>query len=472
MKERLQNIPQQPGVYLFKDHKGNIIYVGKAKILRNRIRSYFQAPKNLDPKVRVMMTKVMDLDFIVTNTEVEALILENNLIKEYQPRYNIALRDDKTYPYLKITLGDRFPRICIVREEKDGISKYFGPYTDVVSLRETVKTLTSIFPLRTCRLLKQQNRPCLNRDMGKCLAPCSGQVSAEEYRRVVEDLVAVMEGNAGDIILKLDQEMREAAKHQEFEKAARLRDQIAGIKRIGERQEVVLSSPLNLDIIGLVADPAESLALVFKIRAGKILAKDTFWLHAAINEEPAEIAGFFIKHYYSENADIPPEILINQLPQEPGLIQAWLAKSRGAHVKLKSPRQGEKKRMLNMALYNARLLWEEKTQKDHQVQEKLLLLSRVLNLEVIPRRIECFDISHSGGTDTVASMAVFEDGQPAPKQYRHFKIRRDQNDDFASLAEAVKRRFLRAREGDPSFSPEPDLLIIDGQPGSPVFLRW
>ncbi len=462
MRERLKNVPLKPGVYLFKDQAGQVIYVGKAKVLRNRMRSYFQSPDGLLPKVKAMMARVADFDYVVTGSEVEALILENNFIKAYQPRYNILLRDDKTYPYLKIS-HEKFPRISIVRESKDKISRYYGPYTEVGSVRETVKLLTSVFPLRTCKNLREQQRPCLNFDLGKCLAPCNGRVSEAEYGIMVNGIVAFLEGRSQDLLPLKEAEMRQAAANLEFEKAARLRDQIQAIRILDARQQVVFENPYNMDVIALVAGDKDNLVLVFKIRAGQIMAKDTFWLKRAIDEEKGEVLDFFLKYYYGENVDIPGDIISNVAPAEQELLESWLRESSaGKNVRIRIPGRGEKKRMLDMVLENAMLLWEEKMREDLKTRKILQHLAVTLDLEVIPERIECYDISHLAGEETVASMVVFTAGLADKKAYRRFKIKNDQNNDFASLSETLERRFKEARQGNQAFLPEPDLLLIDG----------
>lgn len=462
LKERLKKVPVQPGVYLYKDEKGQVIYVGKAKALRQRMRSYFQAPERLHPKVRAMMARVNDFDFIVTNSEMEALILENNLIKAYQPRYNIHLRDDKTYPYLKISVGETFPRLYITREKKDGVSRYFGPYTDVASLKETVRLLINLFPLRTCKTLRPAHRPCLNRDLKKCLGPCSGEVSPQDYRKMVDQMLAFLEGDSRELLQAREEEMREASRNLEFERAARLRDQIQAIRKIGETQKVHLQTPWNLDLVGIVAGDKESLALVFKIRSGKIIAKDTFWLSRPTGEEEAELMSQFLRQYYTENTDIPKQVTVSTLPSEHLLMEEWLRSAAGQRVDIRVPRRGDKKTLLDMMMENARLLWQERHEKDLRREELLVHLSRLLELEVVPHRIECYDISHLSGQETVASMVVFTDGAPDSSGYRRFKIKQDQNDDFASLREALQRRFMQAREMNPAFLPEPDLVVIDG----------
>ncbi|PKM76993.1 MAG: excinuclease ABC subunit C [Firmicutes bacterium HGW-Firmicutes-15] len=461
MKDRLKNVPLQPGVYLYKDKEGQVIYVGKAKALRNRMRSYFQSPDGLLPKVRAMMNRVADFDYIVTNSEVEALILESNLIKAYQPRYNIDLRDDKSYPYLKLT-ADKFPRLCIVREKKDKVSRYYGPYTEVGSLRETVKLLLEIFPLRTCKNLKSNSRPCLNFDMGKCLAPCNGKVDAGEYQRIVDSLLEFLEGKASKLLEGKEKEMREASLDLEFEKAAHLRDQIQAIKVLGEKQKVSLDHPYEMDIVGMLGGEKDKLILVFKLRAGKIVGKDTFWLKRAIDEEEAEVMEFFLKQYYADNSDIPAEILVSHLPGDNELLQTWLKGKAGSRIKIWMPGRGEKKKLLDMVMGNAGLLWEEKMREDTKNNQVLLALARTLNLEVVPVRIECYDISHLAGEETVASMVVFTNGKADKKAYRRFKMKNEQNNDYASLSETLERRFTEARRGNRAFLPEPDLLLIDG----------
>lgn len=463
LRERLKNVPLEPGVYIYKNQDGKVIYVGKARLLRQRMRSYFQDPRRLHPKVRAMMTHVADFDFIVTGSEVEALILENNLIKSYQPRYNIDLRDDKTYPYLKVT-AEKFPRLCITREKKDQVSRYFGPYTDVTSLRQTVKLLITLFQLRTCKTLRLKDRPCLNRDLGKCLAPCSGSISPEEYRQRVEALLRFLEGDDRELLQQKEAEMKDAARQLDFERAAAFRDQIQAIKAIGEKQQVNFREDYMLDAVAMIGNDKQNLVQVFKIRRGKITAKDTFWLKRAINEETSEVMEFFLKRYYTDNPDMPSEILLNDMPPDASLLQAWLTET-GKKVRLVQPQRGEKRKLLNLVLNNAGLIWQEKLNENLENRQILLELSEALELEVVPERIECFDISHLGGEETVASMVVFTGGKPDTKAYRRFKIKKDQNNDYASMDEAVRRRFKRALAGDQSFLPEPDLLIIDGGPG-------
>ena len=462
MKERLKHLPQQPGVYIFKDQDRQVIYVGKAIVLRNRVRSYFQSPERLHPKVRAMMNRVADLDYVVTSSEVEALILENNLIKEHRPRYNIDLKDDKTYPYVKITLGDKYPRVYITREKMDGVSRYFGPYTDVTSLRETLKLLSSIFPLRRCRIFRIGSRPCLNRDIKKCLAPCTGLVSVEEYRAKVDGVIKFLEGDIKSLLGQLEKEMKQAAGCLDFEQAARLRDGMASIIKIQEKQLVNFDKPYNLDMIVAVQGEQKALVLLFKLRSGKIVDRYTSWINSSMDERAEELIQYFLQHYYEDPPDLPAEIYLNVMPSQQELVEEWLRGKSGRVIRLSIPQRGDKKKLLLLLEENARILYQEKLDRDQAGTAALLELSRALELPELPRRIECYDISNLSGEETTGSMVVFYDGQADKKAYRHFKIKRDQNNDFASLSEVLRRRFEEANQGNPAFLPEPDMILIDG----------
>ncbi|MGE5391735.1 MAG: excinuclease ABC subunit UvrC, partial [Deltaproteobacteria bacterium] len=442
--------------------EGHIIYVGKARSLRQRMRSYFQSPDKLHPKVRALMNRVADFDFIVTNSEVEALILERNLIKAYQPRYNIQLRDDKSYPYIKLTTKEKYPRLCLVREKKDGVSRYFGPYTDAGAVRETLRLLNGLFPLRTCKTLRPAERACLNFDIGRCKGPCKGMIGEEEYAIMVGQVLAFLEGDYKDLLRQKEEQMKIAAGRMEFELAAQLRDQINGIKKVQESQQVNFDKSYHLDIIAMVGGDKEKLVAVFKVRAGKVLTKDSYWLSRSVDEDDAGLMEYFIKFHYDDNPDVPGEILVSHLPAGQEVLETWLKDIAGHRVELHQPQRGERRRMLELAQNNGRLIWEEREQKNLQNQETLLHLSRVLSLEVIPERIEAYDISHLGGEETVASMVVFTGAVPDRKAYRRFKIKSDQNNDYASLAETLQRRWSQAEQGNQAFLPLPDLVLIDG----------
>jgi excinuclease ABC subunit C len=460
LKERLHKVPLKPGVYLFKDGQDRVLYVGKAKLLRQRMRSYFQNPEALQVKVRALMTHVHDFDYIVTASEMEAFILENQLIKSYQPHYNIDLRDDKTYPYLKIT-AETFPRAMIVRERKRPPHKYYGPFTDVGSLRTTLHMLLKAFPLRTCKSMKNRTRPCLNYDLGLCRAPCVGKITPEDYQKLVQELMAFMEGGSA-LTRQLENEMRAAAAASNFERAALLRDQWQSLKALEEKNQVELHQEKDLDVVGMIEGPQENLALVFQIRRGRISGKDTFWLKKPLADSREAALSFFLRDYYMQSADPPAEICVDQLPEDAALLEEWLRSRFDRRVEIKIPRRGEKKALLDMLTENARTLWEEKHQENLRQTEILKNLAQQLELEVLPRRIECYDISHLAGTETVASMVVFTDALPDNKAYRHFKIHQEQNDDFLSMRETITRRFEEAKKGNSAFLPEPDLLLIDG----------
>lgn len=462
MRDRLKKVPLQPGVYIFKDSEGQVIYVGKAKLLRNRLRSYFQSGDKLEPKVRALMNRVASFDFIVTSSEMEALLLEDNLIKAHHPRYNILLRDDKTYPYLKLTITDTYPRLTMVREKKDGVSRYFGPYTDAASLRETMHVLGSIFRLRSCKTFNRRERPCLNHDIGRCLGPCVGKVNPEDYHNLVAGLIAFMEGDYLQLVKNSEMQMKEAAANLEFERAARLRDQVQSLKKLGEKQQVALASPLNLDLAALIKAERSALGLIFKIRRGKLISKDSFWLTRFMEENEAEMMEFLMRSHFTESHDIAEEVLVNHLPANRELLGEWFKERSGHRVEIKTPIKGEKRRLMEMVENNAQLLMEEQVSQEDKKERLLLHLSRVLDLETVPERIECYDVSHLGGTETVASMVVFTHAAADKKAYRRFKIKQEQNDDYSSLAETLQRRFQEARKGNPNFLPEPDLLVIDG----------
>lgn len=461
LKERLKAVPRLPGVYLFKNMNGDVIYVGKARVLRNRLRSYFQEPARLEPKVRAMMMKVCDFDYVVTAGEVEALVLECNLIKSYQPHYNIIFRDDKTYPYLKITLHEDYPRLEITREKFRDESRYFGPYADVSALRETIRLLNSLFPLRSCKDFKIGKRPCLNRDIGRCLAPCTGQVPVETYREMVQRVVAFMEGDTRDLLQKMEQEMLKAAEDLEFEKAARLRDGIAAIRRVSEEQKVVSAAGLETDVVVSAGQGGDRIFLVFRVRGGKLVGKDSFWLNLGLEQAEADVMASFLQQFYADNPDIPGEILVDVEPAERRVLEEWLGERRRPKPVIKKPTRGEKRGLLDMARENVVLLWEERLRRSQSSQETLQGLALILNLPVVPERIECYDISHLSGEETVGSMVVFTNGEKDARAYRRFKVHVG-NNDYQAMAEVLERRLRAGLQGDQAFLPMPDLILVDG----------
>lgn len=485
LEEKLKILPSRPGVYLYRDGDGKILYVGKAVSLKSRVRSYFQPRAQLPPKTRIMMDKVADLDYIVTDSEVEALILEQNLIKEHRPHYNVLLKDDKSYPYLKVTLGDNFPRVTITRRRiKDG-SRYFGPYTRVGAVNETLRLLKKLFPFRSCKKKEPETRerPCLNHHIERCLGPCCGLVDREKYRAMIQEVCLFLEGRQEDLVRQLTARMEEAAEKLEFEQAARFRDQIQAVREVVEKQKIISGGFEDQDVAALAETFDEACVMQFFIRGGKLIGREHFMLKGTEGLSRPEIMTAFIKQYYNAADLIPGEILISEdTGEEKAVIEKWLSGKRGARVSLKTPRRGEKKKLVELAAQNA-LLTLEQVRLDRAVRRDdiagaLAELARGLGLERPPRRLECYDISNTQGAESVASMVVFEEGKPARDQYRRFKIRTVEGpDDFASMQEVLRRRFTRAVEErdllntgrlsgrEARFHQLPDLVIVDGGKG-------
>lgn len=473
LQDKLNSLPARPGVYLFKDKNGRVIYIGKAKVLRNRVRSYFQDGRLEGPKLARLRSRIEDLETIVTDSEIEALILEANLVKEYRPRYNINLKDDKSYPYIRVT-KERFPRVFPTRKiVKDG-SRYFGPYTDVGSMRELLKTVHRIFPLRTCNydlseeaVAKKKYKLCLDYYIKKCDGPCEGLISEEDYNRIVEQVVNFINGKDRQVVEELRARMQHLANLRRFEEAARIRDQIASIEQFQYKQKVVTDEPIDRDILVAAVEEDDACGVVFKVRDGKILGRQHFYLSGVEHEPYESVVSSFLKQYYLKSDFIPEEVYVSAELEDKDEIEIWLGERRGGRVRLVRPKKGEKARLVEMALKNAELLLQElkfqKMQARDFVPHSVRALQRDLHLPKPPRWIEAFDISNIQGTDPVASMVQFVDGQPKKSGYRKFKIRsKSTPDDFAMMAEAVERRYGRVlKEGGPL----PDLILVDGGKG-------
>ncbi|WP_027307998.1 excinuclease ABC subunit UvrC [Caloramator sp. ALD01] len=477
-EERLKNLPEQPGVYIMKNELGEIIYVGKAINLKNRVRQYFKGG-NHPPKVRVMVSNISDFEYIITNSELEALILECNLIKKYKPKYNILLKDDKQYPFIKVTLNEEYPRVFVTRRyEKDG-SKYFGPFTDVSAVKETINLIRKLFKLRTCRKsLKygvEVDRPCLNYHINRCLAPCTGKVDVIEYRQIIDEVIKLLQGKYDELIKILEEKMYDESSKLNFEKAAEYRDQINSIKKIQEKQRIISSYLEDEDVIAYAKDDEGMSFEVFFIRNGKLLGRENFYFED-VNEDAVSQ---FIVQFYEEREFIPKEILLSNEIPEVNIIESYLTSKRGSKVTVKVPKRGEKSEIIELAKKNA---YEALRNIRNKIQEEKLKtefvlyeLKRVLDLDILPKRIEAYDISNIQGTDSVGGMVVFENGKPNKKQYRRFKIKTVIGaDDFNSMAEIVERRFKRGLEEiknlldgengleDGKFSIFPDLILLDG----------
>ena len=455
LHDRVKDLPDRPGVYIMKDATGRIIYVGKASSLRNRVRSYFQSPEGLPRRTQALIEHIADFEYVVTDSEVEALILENNLIKRHRPRYNVRLRDDKTYPFIKVTLAEPFPRVLVTRRvEQDG-SRYFGPYPDVSGMRDTLAFLRRLFPVRGCSKKiteDSRERPCLNYHIGKCLAPCAGAITREAYAELVKQIMLFLEGRQDQLVREMKRRMQAASDLLDFETAAALRDRIRAMERVMERQKVVLKSPQDLDVIGFARDEdgAEACVQIFFVRGGKLVGHKRFFMANSDDTPDAEMLAAFVKQYYAAAAFVPGEIVVQSgLGDDADSIASWLSTLRDSKVRITVPHRGEKKRLVDMVHDNARLGLEEaraRAMRAAEMEEGALVeLQEALGLPRLPRRIEAFDISTIQGADAVGSMVVFEDGRPLKSAYKRFKIKTvEGQDDFAMMREVVARRCRKA----------------------------
>jgi len=456
LKEKVEQLPHQPGIYLIKNSIGHILYVGKAKDLQKRVKSYFS--RQFSPKVKTMLNQATQIDYIITSSEKEALILECNFIKTHKPRYNVVLRDDKNYPYLRIDLGEKWPYFTIVRQiQKDG-AKYFGPFASAKAVRETLKSMQRLFPLRKCSdfVLKHRKRPCLNYQIGRCLAPCMGYINEEEYKKVAQEACIFLEGKALGLLERLEKEMKQAADNLEFERATFYRDRIEAIKKTLEKQAMVSSDLKNRDIVALSRwpDTEKMEVVVFKIRDGYLMEKRDYSLPVGV-AGLGEALGKFLGQYYYHQDFIPEEIIVPFLLPERKILEEWFTEKMKQAVKILLPKTEEQKRLLTMAQENVNYLLASKCLE----KKGLHALKTSLGLSYLPKRIECFDISNIQGKYTVASMVVFVDGQPAKEEYRRFKLKLEgRPNDYAMMQEALKRRFEKKDN-------LPDLLLIDGGKG-------
>ncbi|MCH7811085.1 MAG: excinuclease ABC subunit UvrC [Chloroflexi bacterium] len=491
--ERLKAVPQRPGVYLFRNEQGKVVYVGKAAQLRTRMRNYFGAPQSMEAKVRNLRAAIADFEYIVTHTEQEALHLEATLVKRHQPHFNVRLKDDKHYPYLKVDLRDGWPRIYITRRvEKDG-GRYFGPYASAGSVRKMLDISKKLFPWRSCTkvITGDDPRPCLEYYIHRCIAPCTSYCSKDEYDKVIRQTILFLEGRTDEVVRDLNRQMQEASQNMAYERAANLRDQVRAIERVTERQTVASTKPADEDIFGLARTETDAAVQVLFVRGTKLINTDHFTLDGAKDAADGEVLASFLQQFYESATYIPRRLLLPCSVPEAELLQAWLSERRGGRVQLVVPQRGEKRRLIEMAQTNAQEALEQARAKwladAGKTQAALDELQEELNLPAPPRRIECYDISNIQGTNAVGSMVVFVDGQPRPQLYRRFKIGTVEGaNDFAMLAEVLKRRFKKAtapversrespaeRDGrSPANDTKaeawrtlPDLLIVDGGKG-------
>ena len=470
--EQLKQLPASPGVYLLKDAEGNILYIGKAANLHHRVRSYFGTGQKLPPKLKRMVTRVNDFDFLVTSSEQEALILELNLIKRHRPHYNVRLKDDKTFPYLKIDPNEDWPRVHITRRlEQDG-GRYFGPFASAKSVRQTLKIIKRIFPFRSCSkpITGTDSRPCLWYYVGKCLAPCISAVSKEEYAAVIKQVVLFFEGKQARIAKEIKNQMDKAAEALEFEKAALFRDQIQAIHGVIEGQRIATTVRGEQDVIAFAEDKDQAQVQVFFFRSGKLIGRESFILQGTRSEEPSQIMTSFIKQFYGSAPYIPPLLLLQHPVEDKTIIEGWLQSKRGSKVNIQVPRRGNKKQLINIVAENAQQglaqLRIKQLATPSVLNTALAEIARELQLPQSPLRMEGYDISNIRGTSAVGSMVVFDRGKPKPSHYRRFRIKTVSGaDDYAMLHEIIKRRFKRSSDASDTWKILPDLVLIDGGKG-------
>ena len=468
IQEHLKQLPDEPGVYLMKDKFDNIIYVGKAKILKNRVRQYFQSSKNHSSKVKSMVKNIEKFEYIITDSELEALILECNLIKKYKPKYNVLLRDDKTYPYIKVTTNEDFPRVLKVRKVIKDKAKYFGPYTNTTAVNDTLEILKNTYPIRTCNIdidkaIKTNMRPCLNLHIKRCVGPCTGKVNKEEYNKMIEEIILFLSGKEEKLIDILKEKMNKCAMDFNFEEAAIYRDKIKSLEDMMEKQKIDAStSDLNQDIIAMARAHDEACVQVFFVRNGKIVGREHFILEGVMDSTRESILGSFVKQFYMEQEYIPKEIIIEDEIEDSFILEEWLSAKKGQKVIIRVPQKGEKRSLIEMVRKNAIEYLEKFSDMNKRKYEKsigaLEELKQILNLENIPKRIESFDISNIQGVDSIGSMVVFTNGKKDKKEYRRYKIKTVIGpNDYDSMAEIVERRL---KYGD-----FPDLMLLDGGKG-------
>ena len=460
IEEELKKLPHKPGVYIMHDKDDKIIYVGKAISLRNRVRQYFRKT-NKTKRIENMVALIDHFEYIVTDNEAEALILECNLIKKNMPKFNVLLKDDKTYPYIKVNVKAEFPDVYITRRILNDGAKYFGPYASAGSAKEMVEFIKSKFKIRQCRSFKYKDRPCLNYHIKKCMAPCMGYVSREEYMKQIDEIIDVLEGKTDKLVKQLNQEMLEASKGMHYEKAAYLRDKLIAVERISERQKVSNISENDIDVIGLARNDTKVCVEIFFVRKSKMIGREHFFLNDLVDEESKEIISGFIKQYYLDRPVLPNKIMIREEIEDKEVLQEWLTKEAGRKVEIKTPQKGEKLRLVEMAENNAKITLENKEKDKNAILQEL---KEVLKLDKLPRKIECYDISNLSGTNIVAGMCVLQDGIIKKNMSRRFRIKTVfGQDDPRCMKEVIGRRLVHSIENpNGGFGRLPDVIFVDG----------
>ena len=475
-EEELKKLPAKPGVYIMHDAQDTIIYVGKAVSLRNRVRSYFRESTAKSPKIEKMVSRIARFEYIVTDSELEALVLENNLIKEHNPKYNTMLKDDKTYPYIKVTVGEPFPRILFSRQMKKDKSRYFGPFTSAAAVKDTIELLNRLFCLRTCnRVLPRDTgleRPCLNYHIGQCLAPCQGYLTQEEYRKNVDRALAFLNGSYGMILDDLQAKMQAAAENLNFEEAIRYRDLFNSVRAVSQKQKITDSDGEDKDIIALDKDGGEAVVQVFFVRGGKLIGREHFYMTRVEDSDKPQILLDFVKQFYAGTPFVPRELILQKEIEEIPVLEEWLSERRGGRVHIRVPKKGQKEKLVELAEKNARMVLEKDRERIRREEARTVgavrELAALLDLPVLDR-MEAFDISNISGFENVGSMVVYEKGKPKRSDYRKFRIKTVSGpDDYACMREVLLRRFRHGldRTGkQDSFTKFPDLLLMDGGKG-------
>lgn len=479
IQEELKKLPGKPGVYLMHDEKDAIIYVGKAISLKNRVRQYFQSSRNKGAKIEQMVTHISRFEYIVTDSELEALVLECNLIKEHRPKYNTMLMDDKTYPFIKVTVNEPFPRVMMARRMKKDKAKYFGPYTSAGAVKDTIELIRKLYHIRSCnRSLPKdigKERPCLNYHIHQCYAPCQGYISREEYRKSIDEVVRFLNGNYDPILKELEEKMLDASENLEFEKAIEYRELLASVQKIAQKQKITDTAGDDRDIIAMASEGEDAVVQVFFIRGGRLIGRDHFYLKIAENDTKSEILSSFIKQFYAGTPYIPAELMLPEEIEDQEIIEEWLTTRREHKVRLCIPKKGTKEKLVELAQKNAQMVL--KNDKERLKREEGRTIGAVKELEKILGltgiiRMEAYDISNTNGFDSVGSMVVYEHGKPKRNDYRKFKIKSVQGpDDYASMNEVLTRRFehgLRERQDESEtggFQAFPDLIMMDGGRG-------
>jgi excinuclease ABC subunit C len=478
IERQLKGLPAKPGVYIFRDERGQVLYVGKAKSLRPRVRSYFQASADTRHAIAKLPSRVGDIEVIVTSNEVEALHLEQSLVKRYRPPFNVRLRDDKSFPYIAVTVDDDFPRVMFTRERHRRGVVYFGPYANAKKVRETLETLNRVFQYRPCEGPKPGRHsgiPCLDYHIERCHAPCVGYISKDDYGRIIDGVMEFLSGNTAPIERDLERKMAEASADERFEEAARYRNRLFAIRRLAERQAVEKRSVGTIDVLGIASDGDRAAVQIFPLRDGRLIDRYGFHLENVEGQDTASLIEAFCLEYYGSAPSVPPQIVVPRDVGDTSALEQFLSERRGSRVEVRAPERGEKRRLQELATQNAGLALESEAAQAERKRlrrvEALEELREALNLESLPIRIECFDISNIQGEATVGSMVVFQDAQPKKSDYRKFGLRSlDGQDDFAAMAEVVSRRFARIRDVasddyDASFAAVPNLVVIDGGKG-------